>query len=167
MALGNWSIELDHWGVGLPVCGLGRFRMKDHKMKRASFLLSLALGATAMVSSAQAGTGSASTLLARDLPDFPGKEGMVELVVFAPGEVSEPHRHNADLFVYVLQGTVVTQVEGEAPKTLKAGETFYESPTDVHLVSRNASTTEPAKLLVFFVKNKGAPPTVLVPHEHK
>jgi quercetin dioxygenase-like cupin family protein len=136
-------------------------------MNRAAFFLSLALSAATVFSSAHAGTGSASTLLARDLPDFAGKEGMVELVDFAPGEVSEPHRHNADLFVYVLQGAVVTQLEGEAPKTLKAGEVFYESPTDVHLVSRNASTTEPAKLLVFFVKSKGAPPTVLVPHTHK
>jgi quercetin dioxygenase-like cupin family protein len=92
---------------------------------------------------------------------------MIEAVNFGPGEVSEPHRHNADLFVYVLQGAVVTQLEGEARKTLKAGETFYESPTDVHVVSRNASMTESATLLVFFVKNKGAPPTVLVPHSHK
>jgi quercetin dioxygenase-like cupin family protein len=56
--------------------------------------------------------------MAKELPDFPGKEGMVEVVDFAPGEVSEPHRHNADLFVYVLEGSVVTQLEGEAPKTV-------------------------------------------------
>jgi len=105
--------------------------------------------------------------MAKDLPDFPGKEGMVEVVDFAPGEVSEPHRHNADLFVYVLEGSVVTQVEGEAPKTVNSGEVFYESPTDVHVVSRNASATLPAKLLVFYVKVKGAPPTVLVGHGHK
>ena len=73
---------------------------------------------------------------------------MVETVDFAPGEVSQPHRHNADLFVYVLEGSV--------------GEVFYESPTDVHIVSRNASDTQPAKLLVFYVKEKGAPPTVLL-----
>jgi quercetin dioxygenase-like cupin family protein len=141
--------------------------MKDLMMNKAALFLSLAFGTTAVFSGAHAGTGSASTLMARDLPDFPGKEGMVELVIFAPGEVSEPHRHNADLFVYVLQGTVVTQVEGQAPETLNAGEVFYESPTDIHMVSRNASTTEEAKLLVFYVKNKGAPPTMLVPHDHK
>ena len=113
-------------------------------------------------SSAQAGTGKATTLMTKDLPDFPGKEGMVELVEFAPGEVSQPHRHNADLFVYVLEGSVVTQVKGDNPKTVHAGGVFYKSPTDVHSVSRNASETQPAKLLVFYVKAKGAPPTVLV-----
>ena len=136
-------------------------------MNRIAFFALLALSAAAPFAQAQAGTGTARSLVTRDLADVPGKEGMVELVDFAPGEASEIHRHNADLFVYVLEGTVVTQLEGEAPKTLKAGEVFTESPTDIHVVSRNASMTKPAKLLVFFVKAKGAPPTVLVPHNHK
>jgi len=136
-------------------------------MNKAAFILSFALSATIASAAAHAGTGSASTLVAKELVDVPGKEGMVELVNFAPGEVSERHRHNADLFVYVLEGAVVTQLEGEAPKTLHAGEVFTESPSDIHVVSRNASTTGPAKLLVFFVKAKGAPPTVLAPHDHK
>lgn len=136
-------------------------------MNKVTFLQSLALVATLAFTGAQAGTGTARSLIAKELPDVPGKEGMVELVDFAPGESSEIHRHNADLFVYVLEGTVVTQLQGETSKTLKAGEVFTESPTDIHLVSRNASTTKPAKLLVFFVKTKGAPPTVLVPHDHK
>jgi quercetin dioxygenase-like cupin family protein len=136
-------------------------------MRKVAFFLSFALGATVAFAGANAGTGTASTLVTKELLDLPGKEGMVEVVNFAPGEVSEPHRHNADLFVYVLEGNVVTQLEGEAPKTLHAGEVFTESPTDVHTVSRNASATKPAKLLVFFVKAKGAPPTVLVQHKHK
>ena len=136
-------------------------------MNKIAFILSLALSGAVAPSGAHAGTGTATTLMTRELPDFPGKEGMVEVVDFAPGEVSQPHRHNADLFVYVLEGSVVTQVEGDAPKTVNAGEVFYESPTDVHTVSRNASVTQPAKLLVFYVKVKGAPPTVLVEHEHK
>jgi quercetin dioxygenase-like cupin family protein len=136
-------------------------------MRNVAFVLSFILGASIAFTGAQAGTGSAHSLVARDLADIPGKEGMVELVDFAPGESSEIHRHNADLFVYVLEGTVVTQLEGEAPKTLKAGEVFTEAPNDIHVVSRNASTTKPAKLLVFFVKTKGAPPTVLVSHDHK
>ena len=53
------------------------------------------------------------------------------------------------------------QVRGEAPITLVPGQTFYEGPDDVHVVSRNASHTAPAKFLVFFVKDKGAP--ILVP----
>jgi quercetin dioxygenase-like cupin family protein len=140
--------------------------LKDQTMNRIAFLTSLVLSAAIPFAGAYAGTGTARSLVAKELPDVPGKEGMVELVDFAPGEASEVHRHNADLFVYVLEGTVVTQLEGEAPKTLKAGDVFTESPTDIHLVSRNASTTKPAKLLVFFVKAKGAPPTVLVPHDH-
>jgi len=101
-------------------------------------------------------------LMTKDLPDVPGKEGMVEVVDFAPGEASKPHRHNADLFVYVLEGSIITQVKGGSPQTVHAGGVFYESPTDVHSVSRNASETQPAKLLVFYVKAKGTPPTVLL-----
>ena len=115
-----------------------------------------------LAGSANLPVGKVTRLMTKDLPDFPGKEGMVEIVDFAPGEVSQPHRHNADLFVYVLEGSVITQVEGDSPLTVHAGEVFYESPTDVHIVSRNASETEPAKLLVFYVKAQGTPPTVLL-----
>lgn len=136
-------------------------------MKRLALFISLVLGATSPFASAHAGTGTATTLMTKELPDFPGKEGMVELVDFAPGEVSQPHRHNADLFVYVLEGSIVTQVGGEASKTVNAGEVFYEGATDVHVVSRNASATKPAKLIVFYLKGRGVPPTVLVGHQDK
>lgn len=136
-------------------------------MNRAALFLSFVLGSAAAFTSAHAGTGKATTLMVKELPDFPGKEGMVELVEFTPGEVSQPHRHNADLFVYVLEGSVVTQVKGQAAQTVNAGGSFYESPADLHIVSRNASATQPAKLLVFYVKDKGAPPTVLLQHEHQ
>jgi quercetin dioxygenase-like cupin family protein len=106
--------------------------------------------------------GTVTRLMTRDLPDVPGKEGMVEIVDFAPGEASQVHRHNADLFVYVLEGSIVTQLEGGSPQTVHAGDVFYESPTDIHCVSRNASDTQPAKLLVFYVKAQGAPPTVIL-----
>jgi len=130
-------------------------------MSKIAFALSLAACSILAFGVADAGTGKARILMTKDLPDFPGKEGMVEVVDFAPGEVSQPHRHNADLFVYVLEGSVVTQIKGDSPKTVHAGGVFYESPGDIHAVSRNASGTEPAKLLVFYVKAKGAPPTVL------
>ena len=81
-------------------------------------------------------------------------------VEYPPGGSSAAHRHNAHTFVYVLEGTVVMQVKGGQEVTLGPGQTFYESPEDVHSVSRNASGTKPAKLLVFFVKEKGAPLTV-------
>lgn len=127
----------------------------------------LAFGSVLAASSANLQVGKVTRLMTKDLPDVPGKEGMVETVDFAPGEVSQPHRHNADLFVYVLEGSVITQVEGGSAQTVHAGEVFYESPTDVHIVSRNASETQPAKLLVFYVKAKGAPPTVLLGEAEK
>lgn len=122
----------------------------------------LALSSVVVFNSANAQIGTVGRLMTKDLPDVPGKEGMVETVNFAPGEASQPHRHNSDLFVYVLEGTVITQVKGGTLLTVHAGEVFYESPTDVHLVSRNASESQPAKLLVFYVKAKGTPPTVLL-----
>jgi quercetin dioxygenase-like cupin family protein len=82
-------------------------------------------------------------------------------VEYAPGASSTAHRHNANTFVYVLEGSVVMQVEGGKPVTLGPGQTFYESPSDVHVVSKNASDSQPAKFLVFFVKDKGA--SALVP----
>ena len=78
----------------------------------------------------------------------------------APGASSPEHRHNAQTFVYVLEGPVVMQVKGGKEVTLGPGQTFYESPDDVHSVSRNASSANPAKILVFFVRQKGAPITV-------
>lgn len=101
-----------------------------------------------------------TSLVTKHLPDVPGKEGLVETVLLAPGEVVPAHRHNADVFAYVLEGSIVTQLKGGEPRTVHTGEVFYESPADIHLDSRNGSKTQPAKLLVFFVKKIGARPTV-------
>lgn len=101
-------------------------------------------------------------LLVRPFDDIPGKEGMVLTVEYAPGASTEAHRHEAHTFVYVLEGAIVMQVQGGETVTLKAGQTFYELPTDVHTVSRNASATDPAKFLVFFVKNKDMAPVLPV-----
>ena len=76
---------------------------------------------------------------------------------YPPGWSSSPHRHDAQTFVYVLEGSVVMAVQGGKEVTLGPGETFYESPDDVHSVSRNASATKPAKFLVFMVKDKDKP----------
>ena len=102
-------------------------------------------------------------LMSRDLPGAPGKEALVITVEYPPGGASAPHRHDASVFVYVLEGSVVMQVDGKPAETLAAGQTFYEGPDDVHRVSKNASATQPAKLLVFMVKDKGKPATRLVP----
>lgn len=93
-------------------------------------------------------------LLTKEFADIPGKEGVVLTVTYAPGAKGSVHRHNAHTFVYVLEGSVIMQLKGKEPLTLKVGDTFYENPDDIHVVGKNASATEPAKFLVFFVKNK-------------
>ena len=100
-------------------------------------------------------------LLSKDLTNLPGKEGLMITVEYPPGSSDSIHRHNAHAFVYVLEGSIVMQVRGGEEVTLTPGQTFYEGPSDVHVVGRNASQTKPAKFVVFLVKDKGAP--VLVP----
>lgn len=102
-----------------------------------------------------------TSLMAEELREFSGKEGLMIIAEYAPGGSDAVHRHEAHAFVYVLEGSIVMQVQGGKEVTLTPGQTFYEGPDDVHVVSRNASSTQPAKFLVFFVKDKGAP--VLVP----
>ena len=104
-----------------------------------------------------------TSLLSKDLKESPGKEGLLIMVEYPPGASDPIHRHNAHGFIYVLEGSVVMQVKGGKQLTLTAGQTFYEGPEDDHLVGRNASETQPAKFLVFLVKEKGAP--ILVPIE--
>ncbi len=101
-------------------------------------------------------------VMSKDLPEFPGKEALMITVVYPPGASDPIHRHNAHAFVYVLEGSVVMQVKGGKEITLTPGQSFYEGPNDVHTVGRNASTTKPAKFLVFLVKNKDAPVLTLV-----
>ncbi|MCH4090578.1 cupin domain-containing protein [Acetobacter sp.] len=96
-------------------------------------------------------------LLTHDLQDVPGKEGSLLTVDYAPGGSDPIHRHNASVFVYVLKGSVIMQVRGHPPVILKEGQSFFEGPDDVHLIGRNASSTEPARFLAFFVKDKAAP----------
>ena len=96
-------------------------------------------------------------LLSKDLTNLPGKEGVMITVEYPPGHSDQVHRHNAYAFVYVLEGSVVMQVRGGKEVTLTPGQTFYEGPNDVHVLGRNASQTKPAKFVVFFVKDKGAP----------
>ena len=94
-----------------------------------------------------------------DVADATRQEIVVLEVTYPPGNDSPVHRHNAHTIVYVLEGTVIMAVEGSEPQVLGPGEVFYESPDDIHSVSRNASDTETAKILVFFLKGKGAPTT--------
>jgi quercetin dioxygenase-like cupin family protein len=77
-------------------------------------------------------------------------------VEYPPGGADPIHRHEAYAFVYVVSGSIVMGVKGGKPVTLHAGDTFYEGPSDIHTIGRNASTTKPAKFVVVLLKNKGA-----------
>lgn len=85
------------------------------------------------------------------------QEIRVSEVNLAPGQESTPHRHNAHVFVYILEGQVNMQVAGSELVTLSPGEMFYENPDDIHMVSQNASDTESAKFLVYIIKTIGMP----------
>lgn len=98
-----------------------------------------------------------TTLMSHALADVSGKEVLMYTVDFPPGFASPVHRHNAQVSLYVLEGSVVMQVKGGKEITLGPGQSFYESPNDIHVVSRNASSARPAKFLVFLIKNEGAP----------
>lgn len=90
------------------------------------------------------------------------QEMRVTEVQLAPGQVSAPHRHNAHVFVYVLEGEIEMQVAGGELKLLRPGDTFYESPADIHAVGRNPSMSTPARFLVHMLKEAGAPASVPV-----
>jgi len=116
-----------------------------------------------MTGTAMAQQAKVTPLMSKDLTENPGKEALMIMVEYPPGSSDPIHRHNAQAFVYVLEGSIVMQVKGGEQVTLTPGQTFYEGPDDVHVVGRNASSTKPAKFGVFLIKNKGAP--VLVPVE--
>ena len=115
------------------------------------------LAALLVLAAVPAEAADVKDLFAIDLADYPGKEGRVIEVSYPPGAQDMAHRHNAHAFVYVLEGQIVMQLKGKPAVTLKAGQTFYEGPNDVHVVGRNASSTEPARFVVVLLKGKGAP----------
>lgn len=127
-------------------------------MKRKTLLFVLAI---LTVNTAVAQEAKVTQLMSKDLKDDPGREGLMILVDYPPGSSDPIHRHNANAFVYVLEGSIIMQVKGGKQVELTAGQTFYEGPDDIHVVGRNASNMKPAKFVVFLVKDKGAP--VLIP----
>jgi quercetin dioxygenase-like cupin family protein len=122
------------------------------KISRPIFGLALLMSATLLAQDAQV-----TPLMSKDLADFPGKEGLMITVVYPPGASDPIHRHNAHAFVYVLEGSIVMQLNGGKEVTLTPGQTFYEGPNDIHTVGRNASATKPAKFIVVLLKDKAAP----------
>jgi quercetin dioxygenase-like cupin family protein len=138
-----------------------KFHSRVSRLTIAVTTASLMLGAA--LAAENAPPAKVTPLMTRDLEGVPGKEMLVLIVEYPPGGVSPPHRHDASVFVYVLEGAVTMQVAGGPLVTVRAGETFTEQPGDVHVTSANASGTAPAKFLVYMVKNKGAPPSTLTP----
>jgi quercetin dioxygenase-like cupin family protein len=126
--------------------------------RKSIVALALLLAGSAMGQDAKV-----SPLIAKDLTEFPGKEGLMIAVEYPPGASDPIHRHFAHAFLYALEGSIVMQVKGGREITLTPGMTFYEGPNDVHVVGRNVSKTKSAKFLVFLIKNKRAP--VLVPEK--
>ena len=96
-------------------------------------------------------------IMTHPLADASGKEVLMYTVDFPPGFSSPVHRHDAQVSLYVLEGSVVMQVKGGKETTLGPGQSFCENPNDIHVVSRNASSSKPAKFLVFLIKKKDAP----------
>ena len=99
-----------------------------------------------------------TTMLASQLlPDVPGKQWVMAVVSYAPGQSSAPHRHPGSVMGYGLEGEVTSQLEGQPPITYRAAQSWYEPPRVPHLVSKNASNTAPAKLLAVLLLDAGAP----------
>jgi quercetin dioxygenase-like cupin family protein len=120
---------------------------------KPALLLSVVLGVVPVL----AAEPEVTTLMTKPLPDFPGKEALMITVVYPPGGSDPIHKHDAHAFVYVVEGSIVMGVEGGKPVTLGPGQTFYEGPKDVHTVGHNASKTQPAKFVVFMLKNENVP----------
>ena len=135
-----------------------------HRFMRArhiALILLLSLGLSFKPTTLLAAEDGVTTIMSKFMTDVSGKEGRLIKVEYPPRGSNPIHRHNAHAFVYVLEGSIVMQLKGEKQVTLTPGQTFYESPNDIHTVSRNASNTEPAKFVVFLVKENGAP--LLIP----
>ena len=132
------------------------------KVQYLVLTLFLSVGLSLIAGTVMAQEPKVTSLMSKDLPENPGKELLMITVEHAPGGSSPVHRHNAHAMVYVLEGSVVMQVKGGKEVTLTPGQTFYEGPNDIHVVDRNASKTQPAKFVVFLIKDKGAPALVPV-----
>ena len=134
---------------------------RSMRLQYLGITLLMTVGLCFLSGTVMAQEGKVTPLMSEVLTDISGKEGLMITVEYAPDGSSPIHRHNAHAFVYVMEGSIVMQVQGGKQVTLTPGQTFYENPNDVHVVSRNASSTAPAKFLVVLVKDKGAP--VVVP----
>jgi quercetin dioxygenase-like cupin family protein len=132
----------------------------------ASFALFADVLAAGLEASAQAGTAPASQaastpppVFKHDLPNvtMDGWEVTVSYVDYPPGRIGAAHRHPGFVLAYVLEGAVVTKISGQGDeRTYAAGQMFYEQPGATHEVSKNASQTQPARLLAMIFAKKGS-----------
>ncbi len=130
------------------------------RMSAVLLLASLAAAAPSVLAhgpGSRDGEEKISILQERKLSDAPGKTALAFTVEYAPGQQSIPHVHGGSAIAYVMEGAVVSQLEGEAPVTYRAGQSWYETHGIGHLVSRNASSTQPAKLLVWILNDSDKP----------
>lgn len=127
----------------------------SHTIARQTLQCMVLAGTTLLLGQTALAEDTVSVLMKQRLADMTGKEGTVITVDYAPGAASEMHVHPGSVFAYVLEGKVVSQLEGGEPMTYTKGQSWYESPKRPHVVSKNASQTEPAKLLVFLLSQEG------------
>lgn len=108
--------------------------------------------------------GTAKPVIAEQLPNVAGKSLTAVLVTYPPGGSTPIHYHAGSVFAYVISGAIRSQVSGQGPaRVYRAGESFFEPPGSEHLVSANASKTEPASLLAVFVATTGVKLTTMGP----
>ena len=124
----------------------------------------VALGASAYATQAEPPSSQSKVVLSQPLPPMDGAhlETTLVHVTYPPGGANATHRHPCPVVGYVLEGALRMQVMGKAEVVYKAGDTFYESPTDVHVVSANASQDKPARFLAYFVCDHRTPLSVPV-----
>jgi quercetin dioxygenase-like cupin family protein len=134
------------------------FRKYGPSVLGAIFLAAGALNAGSAVNAADTDAdGTAKQVRSEALPNVPGKNLTAVLVTYPPGGKSGKHHHAGSVFAYVISGAIRSKVSGQGPaKVYQAGESFFEPPGSEHLVSENASATEPASLLAIFVADGGA-----------
>jgi quercetin dioxygenase-like cupin family protein len=125
------------------------------RMLGTALLLAASAQPTFSQSASTAPQPMVKQLMLKDAADAPGKELLMLAVEYPPGAVEHVHRHDAQALVYVIEGSIIMGVRGAKEVTLTPGQTFYEGPTDVHTVGRNASKTKPARFVVVLLKKKG------------
>ncbi len=103
-------------------------------------------------------------ILTQQLDDIENREVRMEVVSFAPGAEAPQHRHPGHVFVYVLEGEIVSQLDDGPADTFKAGDSFYEPTNGLHAVTKNPSATETAKILVTMIMEEGKPSLTLHTH---